>query len=213
MNKIRKNIVLIGGGGHCKSCIEVIESTEAYNIIGILDLPAEFGKKVLDYQVIGNDDDYEKFHLAGCCFLITTGQIKSAEVRKRIFSQLNILHAEIETVIASTATVSKYSIIGKGTIVMHHCFINAGAQIDENCIINTASVIEHDVVIKSHCHISTKTIINGDCKIGSETFIGSSSCVSNGVNITNNVIIGAGSLVLNKIEKSGTYFGNPVEKK
>lgn len=213
MNKTRKNIVLIGGGGHCKSCIEVIESTEAYKIMGILDLPSELGKKVLDYEVIGNDHDYEKFHLEGCCFLITTGQIKSAEVRKRIFGQLNLIHAEIETVIASTAKISKYSTIGRGTIIMHHCFINAGAKIDENCIVNTASVVEHDVVIEKHCHISTKAVINGDCKIGSETFIGSSSCVSNGVVIANNVIVGAGSLVLNKIKKSGTYFGNPVEKK
>lgn len=213
MNKIKKNIVLIGGGGHCKSSINVIESTEDYNIIGILDLPSEFAKKVLNYEVIGNDDDYEKFHLAGCCFLITTGQIKSVELRKRIFNQLNSIHAKVETIIASTATVSKYAKIGKGTIVMHHCFINANAKIAENCIINTASVLEHDVVVNSHCHISTGTVINGNCEIGSETFIGSHSCVSNGITVTDNVIIGAGSLVINNIEKSGVYFGNPIERK
>ena len=212
MTKIRKNIVLIGGGGHCKSCIEVIESTGQYNIIGILDLPSELGKKVLNYEVIGSDNDYEKFHGMGFCFLITVGQIKSAEIRKKSFEKLIALNAQIETVIASTATVSQYSTIGKGTIIMHHCFINAGAQIGENCIINTASVIEHDANIQRHCHISTKTIINGDCNIGFETFIGSSCCVSNGVNIANNVIVGAGSLVINNIEKSGTYFGNPAVK-
>lgn len=213
MSEIRKNIVLIGGGGHCKSSINVIESTGEYNIIGILDLPSEFGKKVLNYEVIGNDEDYDKFHLAGCCFLITTGQIKSADLRKRIFNRLNTINAEVETIISSTATVSKYAKIGRGTIIMHHCFINASVQIDENCIINTASVLEHDVVVKSHCHISTKTVINGNCEIGSETFIGSNSCVSNGVMITDNVLVGAGSLVINNIEKSGTYFGNPVVRK
>ena len=29
-----RDIILIGGGGHCKSCIDVIEMTNKYNIIG-----------------------------------------------------------------------------------------------------------------------------------------------------------------------------------
>ena len=28
-----RDIILIGGGGHCKSCIYVIEMTNKYNII------------------------------------------------------------------------------------------------------------------------------------------------------------------------------------
>lgn len=212
MSKIKKNIVLIGGGGHCRSCIEVIESTQDYEIMGVLDLPSELGKKVLNYEVIGNDDDYQKFSDMGYCFLITAGQIKSADLRKRIFHNLIAINADIETVIASTAKVSKYAVLSKGTIVMHYSFVNANVQVGENCIINTGSMLEHDVAVKNHCHISTKAIINGNCIIGSETFIGSSSCISNGVRINNNVVIGAGSLVLNNIEQSGTYFGNPVQK-
>lgn len=68
MEETKKNIILIGGGGHCKSCIEVIESTGKYNIVGVLDLPSELGKKILNYEVIGNDDDYLKYKTQGCCF-------------------------------------------------------------------------------------------------------------------------------------------------
>ena len=35
----KKSIVLIGGGGHCKACIDVIEVEGKYNIIGIIDVP------------------------------------------------------------------------------------------------------------------------------------------------------------------------------
>ena len=31
------SIVLIGGGGHCKSCIEVINSDGRYRIEGVVD--------------------------------------------------------------------------------------------------------------------------------------------------------------------------------
>ncbi len=36
MNK--KQIILIGDGGHCKSCIEVIESTNEFSIAGVIDI-------------------------------------------------------------------------------------------------------------------------------------------------------------------------------
>ena len=33
-----KDIVLIGGGGHCKAVIDVVEQEGRFNIIGIIDL-------------------------------------------------------------------------------------------------------------------------------------------------------------------------------
>lgn len=212
MEETKKNIVLIGGGGHCKSCIDVIESTGKYNIVGVLDLPSEFGKKILNYDVIGNDDDYLKYKEQGCCFLITAGQIKSASLRKRIFEKLENINAEIETIVAPSATVSNYSEIGKGTIVMHHSIVNAGVRIGKNCIINTNSLLEHDVIIGNHTHISTKAAVNGDAKVGNETFVGSMSCISNGIEIGNEIIIGAGSVATENCIESGVYIGSPARK-
>ena len=37
-----KNIILIGGGGHCKSVIDVIEQEKKYKISGIVDKPRVF---------------------------------------------------------------------------------------------------------------------------------------------------------------------------
>ena len=42
----QKNLILIGGGGHCKSVIDVAESA-GYKILGIIDMPEEVGKSVL----------------------------------------------------------------------------------------------------------------------------------------------------------------------
>ena len=212
MKKDKTNIVLIGGGGHCKSCIEVIESTEQYTIVGILDLPSEKGKKVLGYEVIGDDSYYQKFNDLDYAFIITTGQIKSSQIRKRIFKELEEINATIETIISPTSTVSKHAKIGKGTVILHHCIVNAGANIEENCIINTAAIIEHDVKIGSHSHISTNAIVNGDAKVGRNSFIGSNSCISNGVKIANEIIVGAGSTVIHDLVEPGTYVGSPAKK-
>ncbi len=212
MKSEKIKLVLIGGGGHCKSCIEVIESTNLYQIVGILDLPTERGKYICGYKVIGDDNDYLKYKELNCSFVITAGQIKSFGLRKRIFDSLKGIEAKIEIIISSSATVSKHAEIGEGTVIFHHCVVNAGSNIGTNCIINTGSIIEHDANIGNNCHISTGAVINGDVNIGMNSFVGSNSCISNGLTIADESIIGAGSTVIKDIETGGTYAGSPAKK-
>lgn len=204
----QRNLILIGGGGHCKSVIDVAESA-GYNIIGILDIPENIGKSVLDYKVIGTDDDILQF-ADKAEFIISVGFIKSPAIRMRIFDKVKEAGGKLATIIASTAHVSRYASLGEGTVVMHQAVVNAGARIGENCIINTFCNIEHDAVIGDQCHISTGAMVNGDCKVGKLCFIGSQSVLANGISICDDVIVGAGSLVRKNILKPGIYSGNPA---
>lgn len=204
----QRNLILIGGGGHCKSVIDVAESA-GYNILGILDMPEDIGKSVLDYKVIGTDDDIPQF-VEKAEFIITVGFIKSPAIRMRIFDKVREAGGKLATIIASTAHVSRYASLGEGTVVMHQAAVNAGARIGENCIINTFCNIEHDAVIGDQCHISTGAMVNGDCKVGKLCFIGSQSVLANGISICDDVIVGAGSLVRKSILKPGIYSGNPA---
>lgn len=209
---MRTKLILIGGGGHCKACIDVIEQTGQFEIFGILDQKNFIGQSVLGYPIIGSDEDISKYAALGYHFLITVGQIKSAAVRKKLFSYLESCQAELAIIISPLAYVSKHVSLGKGTIVMHQASINAGAQIGANCILNSGSNVEHDVVIGDHTHISTQAIINGDCEIGDEVFIGSNATVSSQVKIIHNTIIGAGTVVIKSINEMGNYVGNPAKK-
>ena len=40
-------LILIGGGGHCHACIDVIESTQKFQIIGIIDIQLQYLKKLV----------------------------------------------------------------------------------------------------------------------------------------------------------------------
>ena len=188
-----KNLILLGGGGHCKSVIDVAESA-GYTILGILDKPEEVGKKVLSYQVIGTDDDIDKY-VDKAEFVITVGQIKSSTVRRQIAERVEKAGGRFATIIAPDAVVSKYATIGQGTVILHHCVVNADARIGSNCIINTMVNIEHDVEIGDFCHISTGTMVNGTVKIDSDTFVGSGSIIYNNIEIPGCSIIPAGTTV------------------
>jgi sugar O-acyltransferase (sialic acid O-acetyltransferase NeuD family) len=208
-----KQLILIGGGGHCKSCIDVIESVGSFEIIGILDKKEKIGESILDYKVIGDDNAIPKFVESKVYFLITIGQISTPEIRLEIYENLTALNANIATVISPHATVSRHSQIGKGSIIMHQAVIAPGAEIGENCIINTQALIEHDSTIGNNVHVSTNATVNGNCYVGDQTFIGSGTVLLHGVTIAENVRIGAGSCVAKSIIEPGVYFGNPLKKR
>jgi len=204
-----KPIILIGGGGHCKSVIEAAESS-GREIEGILDLPSTVGSKCLGYSIIGTDDDIPKF-TEKCEFIVTLGFIKNPTLRNKLHNLVEDANGKFATIVASTAHISKYAEIKQGTVVLHCATVNAGARIGKGCIINTHANIEHDVNIGDYCHISTGAMINGDCKVGDNTFIGSGTIVCNGVTICKNVALGAGSVVTSDIIVSGTYIGTPAK--
>lgn len=202
-------LILVGGGGHCKSVIDVAESA-GYNILGILDRAIPVGSTVLGYKVLGNDDLVEPY-LDKAEFIVTVGQIKSPSIRIRLNKMVKDAGGKLATIIASSAHVSRYATIGEGTVVMHHAVVNAGAQIGEGCIVNSFANIEHDVKLGNYCHVSTGAMVNGEAEIGEGTFIGSQSVVNQCVQICDRAVIASGSVVYKDITKSGTYAGNPIK--
>lgn len=193
-----RNLVLIGGGGHCKACVDVIEQTKQFNIVGILDKLNLVGEKVLGYDIIGSDDLIESLVQENNEFLVTVGQIRKPQARQKLFNELLKYKASLATVISPRAYVSKYATIGLGTIVMHDALINVDAKIGQNCIVNSKVLIEHDVVVEDHCHISTAAVLNGGVTIKKGTFFGSNAVSKENTTTSDEGFIKAGSLFLGK---------------
>lgn len=201
-------LILVGGGGHCKSVIEAVESVN-FSIKGILDLPQYVGDKILGYEVLGSDDDIP-LYVDECDFLVTLGYIKNPTLRNNLHKRIEDAGGNLATVIASTAHVSKYAQLGAGTVVLHGAMVNAGAIIGKGCIINTLANIEHDAIVGNFCHISTGAMVNGDCHVGDNTFLGSQSVMVNATSIPANSVFAAACLIRKNLTIEGLYAGNPA---
>jgi sugar O-acyltransferase (sialic acid O-acetyltransferase NeuD family) len=197
-----KSLLLVGGGGHCHSCIDVIEATGIYKIAGVVQ-PKASSELVLGYPVIGSDDDLPQLLNSFKLALITVGQIKTTATRIRLFDLVKQLSAELPVIISPKAYCSKHSVMGEGSIVMHGAIVNAGVRIGNNCIVNSQALVDHEVEIGDHCHISTGVRVNGNVTIGKGSFVGSGAVIREGMRVGENVVIGAGQVVLRHVP-SGT---------
>lgn len=170
---MKEKLLLIGGGGHCRSVIDVIEQENRFEIAGIIDKKELMGQEVLRYKIIGCDEDLDVLRAQYACALISVGQIKTPHIRMALFEKLNTLGYTLPSIISPLAYVSKHAKVGEGSIVMHHALINANANVGKNCIINSKALIEHDAIIEDYCHISTGAIVNGGACVKEGTFYGS----------------------------------------
>lgn len=209
----KEEIVLIGGGGHCKSVIDVIETEDKFCIAGVIDTKEKLGHIISGYEFIGTDDDLINLVKEYQYFLITVGQIKNSRIRFYLYEKLKKLKVTLPVIVSPKAYIARTSTIDEGTVVMHNSFVNAAVKVGVNSIINTSAIIEHDSLVGDHSHISTGAVINGDCRVGNHCFIGSNAVVLNGITIQDNVIVGAGSVVRTNLEENKIFFGNPAKQK
>ena len=197
----KKQLLLIGGGGHCRSCIDVIRSTKQYDIVGILDIAEKVGETVDGVPVVGTDEDLNRFLANVDECLITVGQIGNGQLRKHLYQQVEKEKGQFATIIASSATVAETAEIGLGTIVMHHAIVNAGAYLGTNTIVNTLALIEHDAYIGAYSHVSTRATVNGNAHIDEHCFIGSHAVIFNQCSVGESSVVGGGQVVRHDLPK------------
>ena len=200
----KKDLILVGGGGHCNACLDVLRLLNLYNVVGIIE-KNNFKLEKLHNVSVFKDQKLKNYRRSIETFLLTIGKIGKSKIRETKYNELSSLDIELVSLISPTAYVSTSAEIAKGVNIMHQALININVRIGENTIINSQSLVEHDSSIGSHCHISTGVKINGGVKIGNNTFIGSGTVIHEGITIGNNVIVGAGSIIDRNLPNDTKY--------
>ena len=201
-------LLLIGAGGHAKSCIDVIEQENKFKIMGLVGSPNEVGTHVLGYEVLGTDDVLTELLNLSQFALVAVGQIGTNDLRSTLFSKIANIGFKLPVVMSPMAYASPHAVIGKGSLMMHRATVNAGARIGDNCIINSHVLIEHDVIVEDHCHIATSATINGGSTVGRFSFIGSGTTIRESITIGHSCSIGMGMSVRYDLPPNSQFVGD-----
>jgi len=205
-----RKIIIFGSSGHARSIAEILENLN-YEIVGFINSYLPKGQKVLNYRTIGNEDvlfNCEKKYGTNLV-VIGVGDING---RAKVVEKIKEINPNIvfPTIISPSATVSKHTIIGEGTVIFSNSFVNVECEIGDFCVINSASIIEHCTLIRDFCTISPSVCIGGDVKIEEYTFIGASATVIQKRKIGKHVVIGAGAVVTKDISDNVLAVGMPA---
>jgi UDP-perosamine 4-acetyltransferase len=209
---MKKKIVLIGGGGHCKVVIDALKLGKKFDICGITDARLPVKTKILGIPVLGKDEMLLKVFKKGIKYaFISVGSVGDCSVRKRIDDKLRKIGFKLPVIIHPKAVVAKDVEIGEGVFVAAGSVINPGTRIGRNAIINTSSSVDHDCEIGDFVHVAPGVTLSGAVRVSSEAHIGTGANIIQCIKIGKSAKIKAGALVAGDVA-DGQIWGKADRK-
>lgn len=205
-----KDIYIIGASGFGREVAWLIEELDGWDIAGFVDDNEKvLGTNINGFPVVGNTE-YLIEQNKNINVVIAIG---SPTIRKKIYdklSQSNMIN--FPNIIAKDVRISNTNHLGIGNIICTHNVLTTNINIGNFNHINLSCTVGHDVIIDDFSTIYPGVNISGNTRVKSYVEVGTGTKIIQGKTINENVIIGAGSVVVKDLKDSGTYVGIPAKK-
>jgi sugar O-acyltransferase (sialic acid O-acetyltransferase NeuD family) len=203
-------IALIGGGGHARVVLSILNKLNRYRVIGYTDEKNAGALSGISH--LGDDEslaavaaENDPLNVA-----LAVGQTGLGTQRWKLWSRLTGVRLLFPSVISPDAVVNEGVTFSEAVVVMDGTVINCGAVVGRGAIVNTNSTIEHDVLLGDWVHVAPGATICGGSEIGRFSMVGAGATIIQGVKIVEGCLIGAGATVVKDLKEAGVYAGCPA---
>lgn len=210
-----KTLIILGTAGNSIDILDTIndindfQKQSVYQCVGFLDdNNAHWGKEVHGVKVLGPLHSATQY--GDCYFVNGIGSPFNFWRKEEIIAKTNLSVNRFETIIHPTASVSKMSRLGFGTVIFQNVTITSNVKIGNHIIVLPNTVISHDDIIDDYTCIAGGVCISGEVQIGKLCYLGTNCSIKHNINIGNNVLVGMGSVVLSNIPENTVVVGSPA---
>lgn len=206
-----KKILIVGAGGFGREVYYwILDSQEKYpewEISGFIDdnKNALEGYKY-EVPVVSSIKNFSPEHNE---FLVLG--IGIPRVKKNVVRTLQNRGGKFVSFIHHSAILGQNVSVGEGSVLCPNTILTCDVTLGSFVTVNCAATAGHDTSIGSFSTLSGHVDITGFAKIGEAVFLGSHASVLPGIKVEDYATIGAGSVVVNKVKKGNTVFGNPAK--
>jgi len=204
-----KRLAILGASGHGKVVADTAELC-GWDEIVFFDDAFPNMKSSDNWEALGNSESLierlNQYDGAVVAIGDNTIRIEKSEL-------LVSLGVNLVCITHPSAVISQYANVGQGTVIFANVVVNAGVSIGQASILNTASTVDHDCILGDGVHISPGAHIAGGVCIGSRSWVGIGACVKQCLSIAEDVVVGAGSVVVKDIARGSVVMGNPASLK
>lgn len=204
-----EKLLIVGAGGLGKEVVDLILNLDRFEIAGFLDDdPYKKNTMINQIPVMGDLGQLDK-HRAIKHLIIA---IANPAIKKRIahiagkigFQFPNLIHPSV--VFGSSVSLGQGNIICAGSIVSTEVCLQSFITINPQCGIGHESTLHSYSTLYWGVHLGGNTIIGESCELGTH------SCVLQGLQLADNVVLGAGAVTVKNIKEPATYVGIPARK-
>lgn len=191
-----KNIAVIGSGGLGREVLGIIQSINrkenSWNFIGFYDDNLS-NDLINGFPILGKIEELNQIN-EELYVVIAIGNPKIKELIKN-----KIINSQIKFPTLIHPSVEIYSeenvVLGKGVVIGANSVLTVNIEISDFVYINTAAVIAHDTKIGKYSMIMPTVSISAGGEIGEKVYIGNGTKIDYAIQIDDNAVIKAGSIL------------------
>jgi len=154
--------------------------------------------KIMDYKVKANE-----------VFFCAIGKV---EDRKKTVEYILSQGGKFINLIHPTAIISPSAKIGTGIAIKAYCVISSDVTISDYTYLQSSVIMGHDVQIGKFCQVNSFAFFAGCVKIEDSVTINVGAKLIQNTLVEEGATVGMGSVVLNRVRRGTTVFGNPAKK-
>ncbi|MEL7548339.1 acetyltransferase [Pseudomonas protegens] len=201
-----KRLAILGASGHGKVVADTAECC-GWQVIEFFDDAWPVLQHNGPWPVIG---DTTALHESLDVFDGVVVAIGNNAIRYGKLLELEAAGACICSLVHPAATVSRYAMLERGTLVFAQAVINADVRIGLGSILNTGCSVDHDCVLGAAVHISPGARLAGGVIVGDLSWVGIGASVRQLVRVGSQVVVGAGAAVTTDVADALTVVGVPA---
>ena len=206
-------IAIYGAGGFGREVARLIEQVNdvkpEWSIVGFFDDGQPEGSLVSGYPVLGGIHRLNHWP-AGLHLVLAIG---TPQAKKRVLSQMTKRDIFFPVLVHPSAIIGRreYVEVGEGSIICAGTIITTHVSIGKHVILNLSCTVGHESKIGDMSSFMPSCNISGDVVIGEENYWGTGAKVIQGKRIGNDVVVGAGAVVVDDLPDHVTVVGVPAK--
>ncbi len=179
-----------------------------WNIIGFFDDDPKKERMINGFPVLGGIAELNSWPTE-LCLAISIGR---PATKRNIIKRINNPKISFPTLIHPSVIIGEreHVSIGKGTIICAGTIITTNVKIGDFVLFNLSCTITHDDIISDYCSLMPSVCISGEDVLGRGVYVGTGAKIINGINVGENVTIGAGAVVIKDLPPNCTAVGVPA---
>jgi len=199
----RRELVVLGNGGHASSVSEAAESA-GFHVLKRLDVSSIEGWRT------GFLEELKKIDLDSVSLALGVG---TNHVRSELHAAVAAAFpgATFPAIVHSSAWVSPTAVLNEGVALLAHSSVGAHATAGVGALLNTGASLDHDSTLNNFGSLGPGARTGGNVTIGARSMIGLQAGILQGRSMGHDSVVGAHSLVLEDIPPLCVAHGTPCK--
>jgi len=212
MEKLNKNLIIIGEGELAEIAYEYFTHDSPYTVIAFsIEKDYLTKSELFDLPIIPFEELEKIYPPSKFVAFVAIAYSKLNRVRTRLYQKVKEKGYSLVSYVSSKAFVWHNVEIGENCFIFENNVIQYHVKIGNNVILWSGNHIGHRSQIHDNCFISSHVVISGSCDIGESSFLGVNSCLNDKIKIGNDCVIGSGAVIIKDTDPGKVYVGNPAK--